>query len=252
MFDLATIRSASRPNPAASITVVELRQYGLRPRQRDVLIGLFERELVEPQERVGMKVIGQFVDRDDPDRFVWLRGFADMRSRREALAAFYEGPVWQTHRGAANATMVDSGNVLLLRPARDDASFDLDGERPAGGAGVVGATIAYLDTASAESTAVEAFESKIAPAIAARGGAVLGYFLTEPSRNDFPRLPVREGERVLIWFVGFPEASALEEASESIESAVDASMLPVSGIEQLVLVPTTRSLLSGRTAPARP
>src|SRR5215510_9567490 len=83
--------------------VVELRQYTLRPGKRDTLIDLFERELVEAQEAVGMKIIGQFRDLDDPDRFVWLRGFPDMSTRGRALEAFYDGPVWARHRVAANA-----------------------------------------------------------------------------------------------------------------------------------------------------
>ncbi len=65
--------------------MLELRQYTLRPGRRDDLIELFERELVRPQEAVGMRVLGTFRDLDDSDRFVWLRGFADMTSRRSGL-----------------------------------------------------------------------------------------------------------------------------------------------------------------------
>src|SRR3546814_4941010 len=65
--------------------VVELRQYTLHPGQRDVLIELFEREFIESQEATGIRVIGQFRDLDDPDRFVWLRGFADLPARARAL-----------------------------------------------------------------------------------------------------------------------------------------------------------------------
>ncbi|GLW12556.1 hypothetical protein Misp01_76840 [Microtetraspora sp. NBRC 13810] len=99
------------------MNVIELRQYTLRPDGRDVLIELFDREFVESQEVLGMSVAGQFRDEDDPDRFVWLRGFADMESRRAALTAFYlDGAVWKEHGPAANATMEDSSDVLLLRP----------------------------------------------------------------------------------------------------------------------------------------
>lgn len=94
--------------------VVELRQYTLHPGRRDTLIALFEREFIETQEALGLRVIGQFRDLDDPDRFIWLRGFSDMSARRRSLAAFYDGPVWAAHRDAANATMVDSDNVRLL------------------------------------------------------------------------------------------------------------------------------------------
>src|SRR5262249_50136163 len=71
--------------------VYELRQYPLHPGQREVLISLFDRHLVEPQEAVGMRVVGQFRDLDHPDRFVWLRSFEDMVTRDAALRAFYGG-----------------------------------------------------------------------------------------------------------------------------------------------------------------
>jgi hypothetical protein len=47
--------------------VLELRQYTLQPGQRDVLIDLFDRHLVESQEAVGMTVMGQFRDRRRAD-----------------------------------------------------------------------------------------------------------------------------------------------------------------------------------------
>ena len=84
--------------------VVELRQYTLRPGQRDVLAGLFDRELVESQEAEGMAVVGQFRDLDEPDRFTWIRGFASMPARARALAAFYGGPVWQARRPGRRAS----------------------------------------------------------------------------------------------------------------------------------------------------
>jgi hypothetical protein len=53
-----------------------------------------------------------------------------MHERAQSLAAFYGGPVWQAYRQAANGTMIDSDDVLLLRPARPGAAFTLDHERP--------------------------------------------------------------------------------------------------------------------------
>src|SRR5215468_5831204 len=105
--------------------VVELRQYTLVSGQRETLIALFDREFIETQEATGMTVIGQFRDLNNPDRFVWLRGFDDMPTRARALHEFYGGPVWKKHREAANATMVNSDNVLLLRPASPTSGFQL-------------------------------------------------------------------------------------------------------------------------------
>ena len=109
--------------------IVELRQYMLHPGKRAVLIDLFDRKFVESQEALGMKVIGQFRDLDNPNRFVWLRGFRDMPSRVQALEDFYGGPVWKAHREAANATMIDSDNVLLLHPATPTSGFSFVARR---------------------------------------------------------------------------------------------------------------------------
>ena len=67
--------------------IVELRMYTLHPGRRDELIELFDREFVETQEAVGIQVIGQFYDLDDPNRFVWLRGFNDMSARCRSHAS---------------------------------------------------------------------------------------------------------------------------------------------------------------------
>src|SRR5260370_36686938 len=115
---------AAGMNPAATFGVVELRRYALHPGGRDVLIPLFEREFIERQESCGMVPIGHYRDLDDPNSFVWFRGFADMETRRGALEAFYTSPAWMDHRDAANATMIDSDNVLLLRCARPATGFD--------------------------------------------------------------------------------------------------------------------------------
>src|SRR6266542_1920072 len=109
--------------PRTCCPIVELRQYTLHPGKRDVLIDLFDREFVESQEALGMKLIGQFRYLDNSNRFVWLRGFRDMSLRAQALKDFYGGPVWKAHREAANATMIDSDNVLLLHPATATSGF---------------------------------------------------------------------------------------------------------------------------------
>src|SRR5256886_4658758 len=111
--------------------IVELRQYTLHPGKRDVLIDLFDREFVESQEALGMKIIGQFRDLDNPNRFVWLRGFRDMPSRAQALKDFYGGPGWEGHREAANPTTIDGDNVVLFHPATPTSGVSFGNkERP--------------------------------------------------------------------------------------------------------------------------
>jgi len=130
------------------------------------LIDLFDREFIESQEAFGMKVIGQFRDLINPNRFVWLRGFRDMPSRAEALKDFYGGPVWKAHRDAANATMIDSDNVLLLHPATPTSGFSLaNRERPRPGSNetrseLIVAAIYYFD-APVEAGFLEFFEKAL-------------------------------------------------------------------------------------------
>jgi hypothetical protein len=230
--------------------VVELRQYTLKQGQRDTLIELFDRELVESQEAVGIRVIGQFRDLDRPDRFVWLRGFADMDRRRAALEAFYDGPVWKSHREAANATMVDVDDVLLLRPLTATSGFGPQPERPARGAvapaSVLVATICPLDGPPD----VGVVEEALLPALAATGPAPLAIFIDEPSENTFPALPVRTGEHIVVWIQRTLASHAADErgsrsASIQVGRALAGDLMrrlaapPV----QLWLEPTPRSRL---------
>ena len=195
--------------------IVELRQYTLHPGMRHVLIDLFDREFIEPQEDLGMKIIGQFRDVDCRNRFVWLRGFHDMASRAQALQDFYGGPVWKAHRETANTTMVDSDNVLLLRPASPTSGFSLENrERPTrasndGRGELMVATIYHFD-APVSADFLEFVEQKLKPLIADAGASVVAYFASEHSENTFPALPVREGENVFVWFSRFNDPVAYE------------------------------------------
>ncbi len=185
----------------------ELRQYALKVGRRDALISLFERQLIEPQESVGAMVVGYFRDLDEPDHFVWVRGFDNMRSRKLALAAFYEGEVWARYRTEANATMVDSDNVLLLRPALAGSGFQLvpRTEPPKlRSDDVIVAGVHALRTDPAESE-LHDIARELRQEVTSFGGSLLATLITEPSVNDYPRLPVREGENVLVWFGRFSD-----------------------------------------------
>ncbi len=243
--------------------IVELRRYRLHPGQREVLIELFDRAFVEPQEQAGMRIIGQFRDLDAPDTFTWLRGFPDMPRRAASLAAFYDGPVWRANRDRANATMVDSDDVLLLRPARPSSAFTPAASRPPPGAddgrhrGVVEATILHLAASADPSGILPRFEREVMPVVAAAGGTLLGYFVTEPGANTFPRLPIREGEQVLVWFVGFPDPDRVACGGAAWAGGTAAGMAEaerpagLAGLRRapqvLRLTPTARSLLTGRS-----
>jgi hypothetical protein len=227
--------------PGVTCTVVELRRYALHPGARETLIELFDRELVEPQEAAGMQVLGQFRDLDDPDAFVWLRGFRDMPTRARALGAFYGGSVWRDHRDAANATMIDSDNVLLLRPLEPSPGLRLDPRRRpspgtgAGSPGLVLATTCPLAT-SAGAEFAEFFARDVEPTLRDAGVDVVATFATEHSPNNFPALPVREGEEVFVW---------LSRSADQVNLPTTVADQTEGPPETWRLMPTARSLLRG-------
>ena len=212
--------------------VIELRQYTLHPGQRDTLISLFEEAFIEPQEAAGIRVLGQFRDLDDPDRFVWLRGFPDIGARPAALGSFYGGPVWAQHREAANATMIDSDDVLLLRPLPCGPGLSGDGAAPLQPGSLITATVYRLR----EEPSAECLEL-----FAAAGAGAVAVLQTEPAPNNFPGLPVREGEHVLVRIDRVRDVGA----SEPIASAAWPEGKPfLDGPPRVLrLEPTHRSLL---------
>lgn len=225
--------------------VLELRQYKIVPGRRDEMIDVFERWFIESQEAEGARLVGQFRDLDDPNRFTWIRSFPDMARREAALNAFYFGPVWQAHRDEANPLLVDNDNVLLLRPLASELAFaEPHGPAPNGqrSAGLVVATILYLWKDPSEGFG-RLFAERIAPALAAAGLPMLGAYVPETSENTFPRLPVRQHEKVLVWFTRGGDQGAWETAQARLAADPDLADAQERPAQVLRLDPTPRSRL---------
>jgi hypothetical protein len=178
-----------------------------------------------------------------------------MESRAKSLSAFYHGQHWMAHRDAANATMMDNDDVLLLRPARDGTGFALAGRvRPPlgadGAAGLLLATLYYFD-APVDDAFVEFFERELKPEIGSAGASVLSYFVSEYSANTFPALQVREGEHVFAWFALFRDRRSYDEHRAALVESERWAELSVTLMrrlkyrspEVLRLLPAGRSLL---------
>lgn len=244
---LALAAGSATASPAAQTccAVVELRQYEMKPGQRDVLIDLFDKNFIETQEAVGNTVIGQFRDLDHPDRFVWLRGFPDMPARAKALDTFYTGATWRQHRDAANATMIDVSDVLLLRPLKPLPVGKRPGDESA--TGLVEIAVYPFDPkidAEAIAQADRDFEAAGANAVAT--------YVTESSPNNFPALPVRENENVLVRIATFSSVAAHDAHRAALARSPQWQALTQrlraklkSDPQILRLAPTKRSLTHG-------
>jgi NIPSNAP len=238
---------------ALSTAVLELRQYTLHAGRRDTLIELFDRDFVEPQEAVGMAVVGQFRDLDRADRFVWLRGYRDMDARLAGLRAFYDGPTWLAHRNAANATMIDSDNVLLLAAASSRTEIAL-APRPATTCGaedkrVIVATIYYPRISTLQfSLAADAYHRGALDDV---GAVPIGEYVSSSHPNNFPRLPVRDGEQAFVTLYRFADVFAYDRylavlATSNVEGRPAVAALDVlcrRPPDRLKLAPTSRSRL---------
>jgi hypothetical protein len=227
--------------PAPALGVVELRRYRLHPDGFETLLGLFEERLVAGQEQAGIVVGPVLVDEDEPDSFVWWRAFEDMASRRRALESFYLGPVWAEYRDRANATMIDSDDVLLLRPTRGTTPA-----MPVLDRDVVVATgiLREVDPAALRSLGPD-LRAALEPAL----GTEAQIWVSEPAENSFPMLPVRR-EPSVVWSATF--ASAAERADRlgavgPVLTEVLAGAGPSLEVEQLDLRPAR-----GGTAMLRP
>lgn len=129
-----------------------------------------------------------------------------MEARANALAAFYGGPVWKQHRSAANATMIDSDNVLLLQPAWPGSAAALETAPTDRGSLLVASIHSFADRVALEEFAARFRDD-------AHGAHVLAALKTEPAVNTFPALPVREGEHVFVWLSRFTERTLFVEGT---------------------------------------
>jgi hypothetical protein len=233
---------ATTPAVEAS-PIVELRQYTLHPGKRDVLMSLFEKKFVAGQQGEGIRLHGEFTDAGDPDRFVWLRGFPSMEARARSLEAFYGGPVWQANRNEANATMVDSDNVLLLQPAEGDG-FTLARKM-----GVTMMATVYLLQSPVDPGFVRYFNERVAPVMASAGAVPVAELKTLDAKNNFPKLPIREGENAFVWFAAFGNDDEYRRSAERLATSEQARAIDrdlrtrlASPARRLVLHPTQPSL----------
>ena len=244
--------NAVAPDPA-SWPVVELRRYTLHPGRRDDLIDLFEHEFIESQEDLGMQVLLHAREPAAPDRFVWFRGFRDLASRAPALQAFYGGAVWQAHRDAANATMIDSDDVHLLREAAPGSGFATSAQRPATDATPADAVFVvsiHAFAAPVDDAFLAFFAGEVAPAAHDCGASILATYVTEGGPNEFPRLPVREGEYVFVWVAAYADArahalarAAFERSPRWRELTVELARRTIAPTERHRLAPAARSLV---------
>ena len=93
--------------------IVEVRSYRIKPGRRDEFIRFFETRAVPALRAHGMKIIGPLLDVENPNKFVFLRGFPSLADRDRMKEEFYEGEVWKNELEGIAMPMLDSYDVIL-------------------------------------------------------------------------------------------------------------------------------------------
>ena len=216
--------------------IVELRHYTLHPGRRDELIALFEDRFIEAQETAGAAVLGTFRVEGADDSFIWLRGFPDLPARKAALENFYGGPVWSAHREAANATMIDSDDVHLLRAIAPAEGLPPGGLRhPPQGAEWPAQRYRLLVSELRYPELVGNYHLWLRLFLRKAGADPLASFATLPAENNFPALPVWKNRHVHV--------ALLQDAGRLPALPVELRGMLRQAPELLSLQPTARSLL---------
>jgi hypothetical protein len=93
--------------------IVEVRAYRIKPGRREEFIRFFETRAVPALRELGMKIIGPFLDVENPNKFVFLRGFPSLEERDRMKEEFYEGELWKKELEGIAMPMIDSYDVIL-------------------------------------------------------------------------------------------------------------------------------------------
>jgi hypothetical protein len=99
---------------------------------------------------------------------------------------------------------------------------------------------------------IDFFDHTVVPALDAAGITVRATYVTETSPNDFPALPVREKDRVFVWFSVHRDLRAYEQALARLDQSAAWHAIRDELRSKLVrdpevhrLQPTPRSALGG-------
>ena len=95
--------------------IFELRQYRLKPGQRERWVKWMEEKIIPYQVSLGVTVLGSFIAEDDPDLYVWLRRFASEEERERLYAVMYESPTWINEIKPVNDGMIIREKIQVTR-----------------------------------------------------------------------------------------------------------------------------------------
>ena len=185
-----------------NINVLELRNYLLKPNMADEFNSYFNKHFVKPMTELSGYTLGQFQIKGVNDRFVWLRGFTDMSTRVKFLNDFYINSLsWKEFGSGANAMMINSDNVYLLRPLTKGKNAAEQSETINSNFLQTDKGITVIDFYICNSTldkTIDLFNTSYLPFLKTLNIEDISLWVSEMTENDFPRLPVFQDKNLLV------------------------------------------------------
>ena len=93
----------------------ELRQYRMRPGQRDNWVKCMEEEIIPFQVSKGMVIMGSFVGEKDDGLYVWIRRFENEEERKRLYKEVYESDYWKNEIAPKVPEMLDRDKIKVTR-----------------------------------------------------------------------------------------------------------------------------------------
>lgn len=98
----------------------ELRTYTIKTGCREQWEELMDKVVIPFQIKMGMTVIGRFVDLEHDDLYVWIRRFEDEDQRKRLYDAVYNSETWlnEIKPGMGDMLIREKIVVQLLKPSK--------------------------------------------------------------------------------------------------------------------------------------
>jgi hypothetical protein len=93
----------------------ELRQYRMRPGQRENWVKCMEEEVIPFQVSKGMVILGSFVGQEEADLYVWIRRFENEAERKRLYEAVYESDYWKNEIAPRVPEMLNRDATIVTR-----------------------------------------------------------------------------------------------------------------------------------------
>ncbi len=93
----------------------ELRQYRMRPGQKEAWVRCMEEEIIPFQVSKGMVILGSFVGQEEEDLYVWIRRFENEQERERLYEAVYQSDEWKSTIGPKIPEMMDRSKIVVRR-----------------------------------------------------------------------------------------------------------------------------------------